>query len=254
MVRVPTPEEEDAKRMHRERKRLVKERTAHVNRIRALLATQGIYHYWPQKAGARERLEVLRTHKGEALPPRLLAMLRRETDRLELVQRQIKEVEAARDAVFHVQPVVGETPCKIQALAKLRGIGPEFATVLATEVFYRRFENRRQLAAFVGLTPSPYMSGDRRRDQGISKVGSPMVRATMRNRVVWHAGSPNESASRRAACDGSPSSHSPVSSWWRYGAMLRQDLSPKAPPSRSPEIGEGPISNDIRPRRSRAGA
>lgn len=179
MVRVPTPEEEDAKRTHRERKRLVKERTAHINRIRALLATQGIYHYWPQKADARERLEVLRTRQGEALPPRLLAMLRREMDRLELVQRQIKEVEAARDAVFHVQPVVGETPCKIQALAKLRGIGPEFATVLATEVFYRRFENRRQLAAFVGLTPSPYMSGDLRRDQGISKAGSPMVRATM---------------------------------------------------------------------------
>src|SRR5512147_869011 len=88
-------------------------------------------------------------------------------------QRQIKEVEAAREAVFHVQPVVGETPCKIHALAKLRGIGPEFATVLATEVFYRRFENRRQLAAFVGLTPSPYMSGDLRRDQGISKAGEP---------------------------------------------------------------------------------
>src|SRR5512147_232247 len=94
-------------------------------------------------------------------------------------QRQIKEVEAAREAVFHVQPVVGETPCEIRALAKLRGIGPEFATVLATEVFHRRFENRRQLAAFVGLTPSPYMSGDLRRDQGISKAGSPMVRATM---------------------------------------------------------------------------
>jgi hypothetical protein len=62
-------------------------------------------------------------------------MLRREINRLELVQQQIKEVEAARDAVLHAKPVVGETQRKIQALAKLRGIGPEFATVLAPRSF-----------------------------------------------------------------------------------------------------------------------
>jgi hypothetical protein len=53
---------------HRERKRLVKERVAHVNRIRTLLATQGLYDHWPQKAATRERLEPLRTRQGKLLP------------------------------------------------------------------------------------------------------------------------------------------------------------------------------------------
>jgi len=61
----------------------------------------------------------------------------------------------------------------------LRGIGPETATVLTREVFYRKFANRRQIAGYAGLTPSPFASGDRSRDQGISKAGNALVRTTM---------------------------------------------------------------------------
>ena len=43
VVRVPSVEQEDARRLHRERHRLIQERVQHVNRIKGLCATQGIY-------------------------------------------------------------------------------------------------------------------------------------------------------------------------------------------------------------------
>jgi transposase len=94
MVRVPSVAEEDAKRTHRERKRLVEERTGHINRIKALLALHGITDYEPIKAGRRQRLHALVTHDGEPLPPRLRRELSRELDCLELVLEQLAEVEA----------------------------------------------------------------------------------------------------------------------------------------------------------------
>jgi transposase len=71
------------------------------------------------------------------------------------------------------------TPRKIKLRTELSAIGPEFATRLVGEVFYRSFDNRRQLASFAGIAPSPWSSGSIARDQGISKTGSSMVRTTM---------------------------------------------------------------------------
>jgi len=65
------------------------------------------------------------------------------------------------------------------ALLGIRGIGPEFATILYTEGLFRRFENRRQVAAYAGLAPSPWQSGNVNREQGVSKAGNPRLRATM---------------------------------------------------------------------------
>jgi transposase len=67
LVRVPTPEQEEAKRLHRERRRLVRERVAHTNRIRGLLASQGIFNLHPLRAGCRERLDALVTGDGRPL-------------------------------------------------------------------------------------------------------------------------------------------------------------------------------------------
>jgi transposase len=175
MVVPPTPAEEDRRRLSRERRTLIKEQVEHGNRIRGLLASQGIRHYRPLRRDCRERLAALHTGDGHPLPPRLTAEILRELDRLELVRQQLAEVEAARDALLKSQE--GKAPVKL--LLRLTGIGPEFATVLWLEGLFRGFSNRRQLAAYAGLAPSPWRSGRIDREQGISKAGNPRLRTTM---------------------------------------------------------------------------
>lgn len=176
VVRVPSVEAEDARRLHRERDRLVAERVQHVNRIKGLCALHGIYDYHPLRRDRRERLAALRTGDSGALPPQLAAEIGRELQRLELVLEMIATLEAAREtAAAETRP----DAAKIRQLRRLKAIGPEFATVLTNEVFYRRFDNRRQIAAYVGLDPSPYRSGRMDRDQGIAKAGNPKARTTM---------------------------------------------------------------------------
>ena len=128
MVRVPNVEQEDAKRLHCERRRLIAERVQHVNRIKGLCATQGIYDYSPLRKDRLARLDGLRTGDGRALPTRLKAEIVRELKRLELVIEMIATVEAERDAIFTNPASTHVNAGKIKMLAKLRAIGPEFAT------------------------------------------------------------------------------------------------------------------------------
>jgi transposase len=124
-------------------------------------------------------LAELRTGDGRELPPRLRRQIEREFKRLELVLEQIEAVEAERDAAA-MEPVAGDADAaKVTLLAKLGGIGIELATVLVREALYRPFTNRKEVAAYAGLTPSPYASGDRHREQGISKAGNPLLRKSM---------------------------------------------------------------------------
>jgi transposase len=194
MVRVPTPEIEDDRRISRERDRLVREQTRHVNRIKGLLASEGIFGFEPRLAGAAERLVGLVTGDGRPLPPHLCEALRREFVRLRLVAEQIGTVERMRDArrprgrprkdAACPAPAPESTPGRVAALKKLRGIGPEIASVLAREVFWRDFANRRQLGSYCGLDPSPFSSGDTYREQGISKAGNARARH-MLTEAAW---------------------------------------------------------------------
>jgi transposase len=171
----PSPSEADRRRITRERAKLLQERIRHTNRIRGLLFGQGIANYNPLHKNRREGLEELRTGDGRPVPAHLKSEILREIDRLELVLRQIGEVEAERDKMFHLaQP---SSPAAL--LMRLKGIGAEFATVLCLEGLFRRFENRRQLAAYAGLAPSPWKSGSIDQEQGISKAGNPRLRTTM---------------------------------------------------------------------------
>ena len=115
--------------MHRERRRLVQERVAHINRIRGLLASQGIFDLHPLRAGSRERLETLVTEDGRPLGAAWRRDILREIERLELVLSQLAAVEVERDTVAAEDPAISR-------LTTLRGIGPETATVLTREVFY----------------------------------------------------------------------------------------------------------------------
>jgi len=133
VVRVPSVAEEDDRRLHRERDRLITERVQHVNRIKGLCAVHGIYDYQPIRSDRMLRLEQLRTGDGRKLPPHLKAEIVRELQRLELVLAMIKTIEAERKAIISAKtPHVNVT--KIQDLIKIKSIGPGIATVLTGEV------------------------------------------------------------------------------------------------------------------------
>lgn len=179
MLRVPTPEEEDRRRLVRERKALTNERIRHVNRRKGLLFSQGVSGYEPLKGDRGRCLDALITADGRPLPPALMAQISRELDRIELLIQQIKDVEEARDALL----VAADEPTPALLLS-LKGIGPEFAAVLWSEGLSRKFDNRRQVAAYAGLVPTPWQSGQINCEQGVSKSGNPRLRSTL-VQVAW---------------------------------------------------------------------
>jgi transposase len=156
IVRVLSVEEEDARRSHRERDRLIQERTAHINRIKGLLFAQGIREVEPRLRRARIDFGVLRTGEGHPLPPRLRAELEREYARLDMVEDQLSTVEKERDLADAQDPAV---EVKRQRLERLQGVGGAASSIMAREVFARSFASRRHLASYLGLTPSAYDSG-----------------------------------------------------------------------------------------------
>ena len=188
-VCVPSVEEEDRKRLLRERRRLVKERTSLTNSIKGLLKLHGVFDLDPRAKGFEETFADVVTAYGSPFPPRARQEILRLVERLSLVQRQIAEVEAERDAVVRQGevipvPVVPEgsdeqVAAKIATLTQLTGIGPNDATLLEHEIFYRNFRNRRELASWVGLTPTPWASGDTQHDQGIGRDGPAWIRAQL---------------------------------------------------------------------------
>jgi transposase len=175
VVHVPTVEDEDRKRRNRERDYLIDERTAHTNRIKGLLHAQGVRDVMPMKPGFIGRLESLRTGDGRPLPQKLKEEIVREHERLCLLNRQLQAIEGdSRTELRAAQKGSGEA--KTVMLARLKGIGMVGGQGLVNEVFYRSFDNRRQVGSYVGLTGTPYNSGASERDQGISKAGNSRAR------------------------------------------------------------------------------
>jgi transposase len=183
VVRVPSEEAEDGRRPHRELQRLREERTAHGNRIRALLVLHGIRVELGQ--GFPDRVAQAQGRDGRPLPPALQAELIREFVRWEVVNTQIGTLETERRVRLGQREPSDPAVRISQQLARLCGIGATSATVFAYEFFaWRDFRNRRQVGAATGLVASPYASGDRRTDQGISKAGNRRVRTTL-IQIAW---------------------------------------------------------------------
>ncbi|HEX6014374.1 MAG TPA: IS110 family transposase [Geminicoccaceae bacterium] len=178
MAAVPTLEEEGARRPNRERECLMGERTRIVNRIKAGLVRLGIRGFKPTLQNAAERLETLRTPEGDALPPNILAELRRDMARLRLVTEQVAQVEEARLERLEQQPAAGQD-ATVRLLTRVVGVGVETADMLVHEVLSRGLRDRRAVARYAGLTGSPDESGSRRREKGLAKAGSARVRRGM---------------------------------------------------------------------------
>ena len=148
--------------------------------------------------------------------------VRREGKLLGTVVRMLKEVEAEIAGMIRDEPKRrhpaqrGQNHPIARRLAEIHGVGPQTAGILATEVFYRGFKNRREVASYVGLTPTPYNSGTMVRDQGISKAGNRRARAVAierpgfgcatSQRASYRSGSAHALETRRGECGGLRSS------------------------------------------------
>jgi transposase len=143
------------------------------------LFSQGVSDYEPLRCNRRQRLDELKTGDGRCLPQHLKAQISRELDRLELLLEQIKAVETERDALISPKAKTEQSRAPQAMLISLKGIGPEFAAVLWSEGLYRSFSNRKQVAAYAGLAPTPWQSGSVDREQGVSKAGNPRLRTTL---------------------------------------------------------------------------
>jgi transposase len=173
MVRVPAVADEDNREWQRERDRLMRERCGCVDRICKKLRTQGVWITLDQRTRQRLRERTLQGFDGQPLGPMLQQMLAIELDRVEAAEAKLAQLQRQ---LPELSPVAAE---RIERLTRLRGIGAIGARLLALLLFWRSFDNRRQLGACTGLVSVPYDSGTLRQDQGISKAGDPRLRAAL---------------------------------------------------------------------------
>jgi transposase len=173
VVNVPTVEDEDRRQLHRGLKDLQNQQTECSNRIKGLLASQGLEA--PVDADFRATLEALRDWAGKPVPAGLRERVLQEFAVWEALHRQVRDAanEQERRLRAGTEPYLE----KVRRLLGLKAVGVRSAWVLVTELFaWRDIKNGKELGALVGLTPTPYDSGQREREQGISKAGNKHVR------------------------------------------------------------------------------
>jgi transposase len=181
VVHVPTTAAEDRRQVHRELLFARRDRGRHTNRIKGLLAAQGV-----PLARIRElptHLVTARLWDGTPLPPLLCARLTREWDTVVEYTTRIRALKAERRALLATpdDPAIAQ----VRQLHQLCGVGIDSAWLYVMEFFaWRQFRNRRQVGGLAGLTDTHYQSGDLQHEQGISKAGNRWVRALAIN-TAW---------------------------------------------------------------------
>jgi transposase len=181
VVHVPSVEAEDKRHLHRELGTLKVDRTRHINRIKGLLAGQGVR--MAVQGDFLERLERVRLWDGSPLPPGLQSRLRREYSCWQFVEGHIQELEAERAELLRTSS--DPSVAQVRQLLRLRALGENSAWLFVMEFFgWREFRNRREVGSLAGLTSTPYQSGDEMQEQGISKAGNRSMRA-MAIEIAW---------------------------------------------------------------------
>lgn len=173
VVHVPSPGQEDGRHLQREIRTLKKEQTRQINRIRGLLANQGVA-LKANPRGLLEPLDSIRLWDGSPLPEALRRRLETELARHGFVHRQLLDLESQRDARIRQGHDRGAEVAR--RLMTLRGIAEVGAETYGREFSWRGFQNRRQVGSLIGLAPTPHQSGDSSRERGISRAGNRHMR------------------------------------------------------------------------------
>jgi transposase len=205
VVHVPTPQQEDGRHLQREIRTLKKEQTRLINRVKGLLAGQGVA-LKSSRGGVLTSLDAIRIWDGSPLPQGLRVRLESELVRHSFLHRQLLDLESRRDA--RVRQARDRAAEITRRLMSLRGIAEVGAEVFAREFSWRRFRNRRQVGSLAGLTPSPYQSGDSTREGGISRAGNRHIRGIAIDLAwIWLRQQPRSQLTRwynRRFASGSP--------------------------------------------------
>jgi transposase len=241
VVHVPTPEQEDGRHLQRQIRTLKKEQTRSINRIRGLLANQGVA-VKANRRGLLESLDSIRIWDGSPLPEGLRCRLETEVARHLFVHRQLLDLESERDA--RIRQSCDRAAEIARRLMTLRGIAQVGAETYGRELSWRGFTNRRQVGSLIGLTPTPHQSGDSSRERGISRAGNRHVRGVAIDLAwLWLRQQPESELTlwyNRRFASGSPSlrkigivalARKLVIALWRYadfgeipkGALLKSD-------------------------------
>jgi transposase len=181
VVRVPSVDEEDRRQLHRELTTAKCDRTRVINRIKGLLAGYGVQ--LTLQGDVEAQLEQVQQWDGSPLPPALRTRLKRAWQQVGFLTTHIQTLEAERRALLRRRkdPVIDQ----VRQLFTLRGIGVNSAWLYVMEFFaWRDFQTPKQVGALAGLTPTPYQSGQSRRELGIAKAGNRHIRA-MAIEIAW---------------------------------------------------------------------
>jgi transposase len=175
MALIPTIAEEDAKRPHRERESLIKQRTRAINQMKAILTQFGVRNFKPVLRKAAEKIGDVRTPEGGPLPANAAAALRRHIEHFRLINEQIKAIEKTRLQRLRQHPT-DKFNTMVFLLVRIIGLGVETAEQLVHEILFRKLRDRKAVARYSGLTGAPDESGARRREKGLSRSGNGRVR------------------------------------------------------------------------------
>jgi len=175
MALIPTIAEEDAKRPHRERESLIKQRTRAINQMKAILTQFGVRNFKPVLRKAAEKIGDVRTPEGGPLPANAAAALRRHIEHFRLINEQIKAIEKTRLQRLRQHPT-DKFNTMVFLLVRIIGLGVETAEQLVHEILFRKLRDRKAVARYSGLTGAPDESGARRREKGLLRSGNGRVR------------------------------------------------------------------------------
>jgi transposase len=180
-VRVPNEDEEDRRQLHREIIKTRQELTSVTNRIKGLLANQGLKI--DLKANVPKQLDRMRKWDGSGLGRLLKDRLQREWAKASFLSDQLDGLEKERLDILREEK--GEALDQVRKLMEIRGIGPKSAWLYNMEFFsWRAFKNGKQVGAAAGLAPTPHQSGELRQERGICKAGNRYIR-TMAVEIAW---------------------------------------------------------------------
>lgn len=181
VVRPPSDADEDRRQVHRELLFTRRDRARHTNRIKGLLASQGLVVTTMREIPSL--LQTARRWDGSPLPPLLTARLAREWAARAHADARIQQLRHARRTLLQAEddPAIAQ----VHRLHRLCGIGLDGAWLYVMEFFaWREFRNRRQVGGLAGLGDTHYQSGALAHQQGISKAGNRWIRSLAIN-TAW---------------------------------------------------------------------